>query len=296
MPMGLIIFPLHFTLQAVNLAIWATLAVTFGLLKFITPKILRRPVDAVLKVIVARFGTCSVAMIKFFNNIDVEYKINGELDPEGWYLVIANHISYLDIILLIAFTHKRIPTPKFFLKQELIWLPFVGVAAWALEMPFMKRYSQAYINKHPHLKGKDIETTKKHCEKYRNAPTTIINFVEGTRFTPAKKAAKGNQLQHLLPPKAGGIAFTFAAMGELFQNILDVTLIYPGNKGVVMRDMLSGNLKQIVFVVDVLPVSQELIGDYFNDETFRIGFQQDLNQRWQQKDAKITAILEELKA
>ncbi|BDX07980.1 acyltransferase [Planctobacterium marinum] len=295
--MGLIIFPIHFCLQVLNLAFWATLAVTFGLLKFmIRNQGLRVPIDAVLKVIIAQFGVMSVAMIKFFNRIDIDYKVNGELNPEGWYLVVANHLSYLDIILLIAFTHERIPTPKFFLKQELIWLPFVGVAAWALEMPFMKRYSQDFIKKNPHLKGKDIETTRKHCEKYRDAPTTIINFVEGTRFTPAKQAAKGNKFKHLLPPKAGGIAFTFAAMGELFTNILDVTLIYPGSKGVIMMDMLSGNLKQVIFDVDILPVKPELIGDYFNDAEFRDGFQQNLNQHWQNKDAKITALLEELKA
>ena len=293
--MGLIIFPIHFCLQILNLAFWATLAVTFGLLKFaIRNNALRVPIDAVLRVIIARFGVLSVAMIKFFNRIDIDYKVNGEVNQDGWYLVVANHLSYLDIILLIAFTHERIPTPKFFLKQELIWLPFVGVAAWALEMPFMKRYSQEFIKKNPHLKGKDIETTRKHCEKYRDAPTTIINFVEGTRFTPAKQAAKGNKFQHLLPPKAGGIAFTFAAMGELFTNILDVTLIYPRSKGVIMMDMLSGNLKQVIFEVDVLPVKPELIGDYFNDDEFRESFQQNLNQHWQTKDAKIASLLEEL--
>lgn len=295
--MGLIIFPIHFCLQVINLAVWATLAVIFGLLKFVTPgPSLRQPIDAILKQVIARFGLISVAMIKLFNRIDIEYKVNGELNPDGWYLVLANHLSYLDIILLIAFTHERIPTPKFFLKQELIWLPFVGVAAWALEMPFMKRYSQDFIKNNPHLKGKDIETTRKHCEKYRHAPTTIINFVEGTRFTQSKQAAKGNQFKHLLPPKAGGIAFTFAAMGELFNNILDVTLIYPGSKGVVMMDMLSGNLKKVVFDVDILPVTPELIGDYFNDEQFKAQFQQNLNQHWKNKDAKINAMLEEQKA
>lgn len=287
-----IIFPIHFCLQMINLGFWATLAFVFGVIKFVLPVApLRAPINHILAFIIGRFGIISVGMIKFFNRIDIEYKVNGEVSENGWYLVIANHLSYLDIILLIAFTHRRIPTPKFFLKQELIWLPFVGIAAWALDMPFMKRYSREFIAKHPHLKGKDIETTRKHCEKYRHSPTTIINFVEGTRFTPKKQRHQQHDYQHLLAPKAGGIAFTFAAMGELFQNILDVTLVYPGTKRVIMMDMLCGNLKQVIFEVDVLPVTEELIGDYFNDENFRKDFQVNLNAHWKTKDEKISQIL-----
>lgn len=295
--LALIIFPLHFTLQMLNLAFWATLAVLFGLIKFLLPlAVLRSPLNSILAFIIAHFGTISVGFIKFFNRIDVEYQVNGEVRQDGWYLIIANHLSYLDIILLIAFTDNRVPTPKFFLKQELIWLPFVGLAAWALEMPFMKRYSREFIARNPHLKGKDIETTRKHCEKYKDSPTTIINFVEGTRLATGRKKNKAGDFQNLLVPKAGGIAFTFAAMGELFQNILDVTLVYPGTGNVIMMDMLCGRLKKVVFEVDVLPVGDHLIGDYFNDEAFRAEFQSNLNDHWQQKDKKISEILSRIKA
>ena len=287
-----IIFLIHFSLQMLNLGFWATLAVSFGLIKFLLPRhFLRDPLNALLAFFIARFGVISVGIIKFFNRIDIQYKVNGEIRQDGWYLVVANHLSYLDIILLIAFTHNRIPTPKFFLKQELIWLPFVGLAAWALEMPFMKRYSRQFIAKNPHLKGKDIETTRKHCEKYKHSPTTIINFVEGTRFTLKKRHTKGSEYNNVLPPKAGGVAFTFAAMGEFFQNILDVTLVYPGTGKVIMMDMLCGNLKQVIFEVDVLPVGQHLIGDYFNDDKFRENFQANLNEHWHSKDEKISQIL-----
>lgn len=291
-----IIFPIHFALQMLNLGIWATLAVLFGLIKFFLPlAFLKAPLNRILAFIIAHFGIISVGIIKFFNRIDIEYKVNGEIRKDGWYLIIANHLSYLDIVLLIAFTHGRTPTPKFFLKQELIWMPFVGLAAWALEMPFMKRYSRDFIAKNPHLKGKDIETTRQHCEKYKDSPTTIINFVEGTRFTPNKRHKKGQEFSNLLPPKAGGIAFTFAAMGELFQNILDVTLVYPGSRNIIMMDMLCGNLKQVVFEVDVLPVGEQMVGDYFNDDGFRESFQENLNAHWHNKDAKIKDILSRMK-
>lgn len=289
-----IIFPIHFTLQMCNLALWATLVVTFGIIKFIVPfKFLKQPLNWLITNFMAMFGIISVAIIKLFNRAEWDYRINGDLSKDNWYLLTSNHLSYLDIILLIEFTAKRIPSPKFFLKQELIWLPFVGVAAWALEMPFMQRYSRAFIEKNPHLKGKDIETTRKHCSKFKNSPTTIINFVEGTRFNPQKKALKKSSFENLLPPKAGGIAFTFAAMGELFTNVIDVTLVYPKNQRGIMMDLLCGRLEKVIFHVDVLPMTDELIGDYFNDDEFRESFQSNLNQRWLAKDAKITALLAE---
>lgn len=294
---SLIIFPIHFCVQITNLALWATLVVLFGILKFLMPvAAIKTLLNQLINQFMWRFGLISVGFIKFFNRIDIEYQVTGQLRKDGWYLLVANHLSYLDIILLIAFTHNRIPSPKFFLKQELIWLPFVGLAAWALEMPFMKRYSREFVEKNPHLKGKDIETTRKHCEKYKHAPTTIINFVEGTRFNPQKKQQKNASFEHLLPPKAGGIAFTFAAMGELFHNIIDVTLMYPGSEGVIMMDMLCGKLKKVVIEVDVLPVGDQVIGDYFNDEQFRDVFQENLNTHWQNKDKKIARLLAEVNA
>lgn len=289
--MAFIIFPIHFCLQVLNLALWAMLVVTFGILKWILPfKVVALPLSRLLTWFMSCFGHFSVALIKLFNNVEWDYQVDGELNKESWYLIIANHLSYVDIILMIEFAAKRIPSPKFFLKQELIWLPFVGIACWALEMPFMKRYSREYLEKHPHLKGKDIETTRKHCEKYKEVPTTVINFVEGTRFTASKHKLKKSPFQYLLPPKAGGIAFTFATMGDLFTNVLDVTIQYPENQGIVMMDMLAGRLKKVVFHIELLPVSKEFVGDYFNDDNFKASFQEHLNTRWQIKDQKITAI------
>jgi 1-acyl-sn-glycerol-3-phosphate acyltransferase len=191
--------------------------------------------------------------------------------------------------VLSQFALQRIPEPKFFLKEELKWVPFIGSASWALDMPFMKRYSQAQVAKNPTLKGKDIETTRKSCEKFKDTPTTIINFVEGSRFTKEKHKQKQSPFRFLLPPKAGGIAFTLASMGQQFHSVLDVTLIYPDNPGHVALDMLCGRLKRVVVLVEILPVDHEIIGDYFNDEAFRVRFQNWLNQRWLKKDQAIAA-------
>lgn len=286
------IFVIHTSLQILNLAFWATLVVSFGLIKLLLPlPSLQKQLLSMMHVFMHCFGRISVLMIKGFNRVKIDYKIDGELSTESWYLLISNHLSYLDIVLLIEFTHGRIPPPKFFLKQELIWLPFVGLGAWALDMPFMKRYSRAYLAKHPQKKGQDIETTKRFCQKFKSQPTTVINFVEGTRFTPTKHQAKGGQFTHLLPPKAGGIAFTLATMGDLFTNILDVSLLYPDTPKRPMVAMLSGQMTHIIVDVNVLDVAQNVKGDYFEDNNFRTRFQQWLNELWLTKDSRISQLL-----
>ncbi|MFC3093639.1 acyltransferase [Alteromonas sediminis] len=287
-----LIFVVHTSLQIINLALWALIVFFLGLIKLLIPiALIRKHLLFLMNSAMFAFGIISVRLIKVFNDLDIDYRISDELSEEQWYLLIANHLSYLDIILLIEFSANRIPAPKFFLKRELIWLPFVGIAAWALDMPFMRRFSKAYLEKHPHLRGKDIETTRRSCEKYKDTPTTIINFVEGTRFTTQKHKQKNSPFSHLLPPKAGGIAFTLAAMSNLFTHILDVSLAYPENAQHPMMDMLSGNMKKIIVDVTQLPIPDHVGGDYFNDEGYRSLFQNWLNDIWIAKNERIRAMV-----
>jgi 1-acyl-sn-glycerol-3-phosphate acyltransferase len=105
------------------------------------------------------------------------------------YLCISNHQTWVDIPALIESLNRRTPFFKFFLKKELIWVPLLGLAWWGLDYPFMKRYSKAFLDKHPELKGKDLEITKAACELFKRQPVTVVNYLEGTRFTEAKRPA-----------------------------------------------------------------------------------------------------------
>ncbi|WP_166422752.1 acyltransferase [Paraglaciecola sp. 20A4] len=285
---SVLIFPVHLCLQIINLSFWAVLIIFFGLIKLILPfALVSRPINQLLNYMLCAFGVLSVRLIRLFNRIELDVEIEGALSKTEWYLMMPNHLSWLDIILLVDFAADKIPAPKFFLKKELIWLPFVGLGAWALDMPFMQRYSREFVEKNPHLKGKDIQTTKQSCEKFRECPTTVINFVEGSRFTTQKHQNRNSPFTHLLPPKAGGIAFTLAAMGELFTGILDVTLMYPNNPNRPMLAMLAGRLNKVILRASVTPIEQEIIGDYFSDNDFRDNFQSWLNARWAYKDNQI---------
>lgn len=149
-----------------------------------------------------------------------------QFDIQQAYLLVANHQSWLDIVLMHRLFNRKIPVIKFFIKDQLKWVPLLGFAWWAMGCPFMKRYSKAYLEKNPHKKGKDLEATKKAIHSFQGQPVTIANFVEGTRFTPAKKALQGSEYRHLLRPKAGGISFVIGSMGSQIHKLLDLSIVY----------------------------------------------------------------------
>jgi 1-acyl-sn-glycerol-3-phosphate acyltransferase len=224
--------------------------------------------------------------------IEVQGVDGGEgnlLSPKEWYLVVANHQSWVDILVLQSIFHRKIPFLKFFIKKELFWVPFLGLAWWALDFPFMKRYSRSFLKKHPHLKGRDIEATIKACRKFKEIPVSVMNFVEGTRFTRRKHAIQASPYANLLKTRSGGVAQVLSTMGAQLHRILDVTIIYPdGQKG--FWSYISGGIPEIKVHVQALPVTSELLGDYVSDRMFRRTFHQWLNGLWAEKDRLITGL------
>ncbi|EMV9403967.1 acyltransferase [Klebsiella michiganensis] len=215
------------------------------------------------------------------------------LNKKNWYLLISNHHSWADIVVLCVLFRKHIPMNKYFLKQQLAWVPFIGLACWALDMPFMRRYSRGYLLRHPERRGKDVETTRRSCEKFRAHPTTIVNFVEGSRFTEEKQQQTRSPYQNLLAPKAAGIAMALNVLGSQFDKLLNVTLCYPENNQKPFYDMLSGRLTRVVVRVSLETVTEELHGDYVNDKNFKRRFQRWLNRLWEEKDRQLTEIIQQ---
>lgn len=238
-------------------------------------------------------ATCWISINSFNSRMfcNIEWDVRGleHLKKKEWYLVLSNHQSWVDILVLQATLNQRIPMLKFFLKKELIYVPFLGLAWWALDFPFMKRYSQQQLQKKPHLRGKDLESTRKACEKFKHTPVSIMNFVEGTRFTPEKKIRQNNAFTHLLCPKAGGIAFVLDAMGEYLHHIIDVTIIYPGRIP-TFWEFISGRVKKIIIDFDVIPLAGLLKGADVNDEAYKDHIITWLNDLWMKKDKKIQEI------
>ncbi|MBV8062216.1 MAG: 1-acyl-sn-glycerol-3-phosphate acyltransferase [Nevskia sp.] len=222
---------------------------------------------------------------------DIVIEGEDQLDQDRSWLLICNHQGWSDIPVLLDVFGRRIPFTRFFLKKELIWVPVIGLACVVLDMPFMKRHSKEAIAANPALKGQDLEATRKACEKYRQIPVTMVNFLEGTRFTEAKRVSRHSPYANLLRPKAAGLSFALNAMGEQFAGIVDVTLCYVPSRRGVLWGFLAGEQAGMKVRARVLPVPAELLhGDYQDYEAFRQRFQGWVNELWERKDAELTRL------
>lgn len=251
----------------------------------------RRPCDRVLMAIAESWISVNTWMIRTLT--DTAFIVESDADPsrDGHYLVLANHQSWVDIPVLQAIFNRRIPLLRFFLKSQLFWVPLLGLAWWALDFPFMKRYSREQIGRRPELAGRDIAATRRACEKFRGMPVAIMNFAEGTRFTADKHRRQASPYLYLLKPRAGGVAFVLDAMGEALHAILDVTIAYPHGRP-SFADLFANRIPEIRVHVRRLEIPADLTGvDYQRDPAARERAQAWINALWAEKDARMWAMM-----
>jgi 1-acyl-sn-glycerol-3-phosphate acyltransferase len=212
------------------------------------------------------------------------------LRPDGWYLVTSNHQSWVDIVIVQWLFRRKIPMLKFFLKKELFWVPVLGLAWWALEFPFMQRYPRAVLEKRPDLRRRDLETTREACERFRQIPVSVLNFLEGTRFSESKRDRQGSPYLHLLLPRAGGVAQVVSTLGDRLAAWLDVTIHYPGGTP-TFWDLISGQIPAVVVHVDVVQVDPAWVGrDYEGDPEYRESLQTFVRELWARKEERLGAM------
>ena len=253
-----------------NTVFWFVPLLLLALLKLIVPvAVVRRWLTKLLMRIGENWISVNALLLRPVGSETWRPRLSDDVRRDGWYLVLSNHQTWVDILVLQTAFNRRIPFLKFFIKQELVWFPFLGIAWWALDMPFMKRYSPSYLAKYPEKKGRDLEATRKACRKFKDTPTSVINFVEGTRFSTQKREARQSPYRHLLPPRAGGVAVAIDSMGEYFDAVLDVTIVYAGDVP-TFWDMCCGTRVDTLVDVRVREIDPDLLGgSYTNDREFR---------------------------
>ena len=261
------------------------------LLRLLTPeKFARRLVNPVIVEIALIWVGGILWWMQHVHRLDVSVDHDVHLSMKQWNMIIANHQSWLDIFVLFYATYRKIPVMKFFIKRELIWIPIAGLAWWALDYPFMSRYSKAYLAKHPEKAGQDLITTQQACEKFSLEPTTVVNFLEGTRFTADKHRKQQSPYQHLLKPKAGGVAFALQALGEQFNTVIDASIHYRG-KAPSTWEMACGKVGKITLKMRKLDVPPRFMTmDYINNESDRMAFQQWISELWLRKDKRLNEL------
>tara|TARA_R110000868_G_scaffold1064_4_gene8108 strand:- start:12582 stop:13511 length:930 start_codon:yes stop_codon:yes gene_type:complete len=277
-------------LLALNTICCASLLFVLALIKLLPIRSLQKLCTLIMIEVAELWMYCNSGWIALVGKTKWEVEGLEQLDYKGWYLVTSNHQSWVDIVALQHVLNRRMPMLKFFLKQELIWVPVIGLCWWALDFPFMKRYSKAFLAKYPEKAGQDLATTRKACEKFKTTPVAVFNFLEGTRLTQAKHAQQKSPFNYLLKPKSGGIAFVLDAMGTQLRSLLDITIHYP-NGNPTFWDLLSGKLTHVVMHCELKPIPAEFLGkDYQNDAAFRSEFQAWVNGLWLEKDAHLARL------
>jgi 1-acyl-sn-glycerol-3-phosphate acyltransferase len=282
-----------FLALALNTLFWCVLLFALAIVKLVLPlAAVRKRIDPLLNAVATAWISCNSGWMALTQS--TRWTISGvdTLNYQGWYLVNCNHQSWVDIFVLQHALNRRIPLLKFFLKQQLIYVPVIGLAWWALDFPFMKRHGRTALRKNPRLRAQDRESTRRACAKFALVPTSVMNFAEGTRFTHDKHQSQSSPYTYLLKPKAGALALALNAMGTQFNSLVDATIVYPD--GIPsFWDFLCGRAPRIVLDVRQVPIPPEFCeGDYEGDKEFRSDFHRWLADLWEQKDQQIRRIQE----
>ena len=250
---------------------------------------------AVIKIANHWIGVNNALIDRILPNKDWRVDLPDDVDPNGKYLLISNHQSWVDTSIMQYISEDRLPLTRFFTKFELIYIPVVGQTFYFLDFPMMRRHSKEAIAKNPELKGQDIQEAKRACSLLKGKPFALLNYLEGTRFTQAKHDSQASPYTHLLKPRAGGLALAINTLGEDIDGILDMTIVYPDGVP-AYSDLWKGNIKRLGVEVRRIEMSDTLFdavknGGYETDEDTKSQLFDWIDAAWQHKDKRITALL-----
>ncbi len=275
-------------LVILNTAWWGTLVLACGLFKLVPNKAFRRRVRLVQAEFANRWVGANDDI--FDRMLDTEWDISGvdELRPDAHYLIISNHVSWVDIFAVFRAFHRHAPFIRFFMKHQLIWFPIVGQACWAMDFPIMHRYSAEYVARHPEKRGQDLETTRVACRRYRRIPFSILNFLEGTRFTDEKHADQESPYRNLLRPRVGGAAFVLASLSEQLDGVVDATVAYS-TRDVTLWDFVTNGIPKITVRARLLDVPEAFLTTTITEPgPSRDAFKKWIEDLWREKDLYVT--------
>ena len=272
-----------------NTLILAVLMIPLGVIKFLIPlKTLRASFTRIIIKIGELWIDVNSSWVIYLHKPNIEITGEENLNGDSWFLSTSNHQSAADIFIVQYITNRKIPMLKFFIKYELIYVPVIGICWWALDMPFLKRYTQKQIKKNPKLKGRDYKKMKKSLEHYSLHPVSIFSYAEGTRFTEKKHKLQKSEFTNLLKPKEGGMALALSVIPSI-KFLIDITIIYESPKR-SFWDYLCGRLKNIKIFVKKIEIPKEFLNEKLaEDDRLRSNFKAWLNNIWKDKDDLISA-------
>ena len=273
--------------MVLNTFILSCLLIPLGIIKFFLP-------ITALKVLFTKFIIKVGELWIFTNKIWVKalhnpkWQIIGKenIKSDGWTIATSNHQSFADIFLLQDITNRKMPMLKFFMKYVLIYVPVIGLSWWALDMPFLKRYTKKQLKNNPELRGKDVKEMKRALKHYALYPVTVFSFAEGTRFTIKKNLHQKSPYKNLLKPKEGGLATALSLVNEI-DSLIDFTIKFDTKKR-SFWDYLCGRMNSVKVIVREIKIPPKFLNiDLLENKILRSEFKDWLYDIWNEKDTLI---------
>ncbi len=226
-------------------------------------------------------------VLRHYRSMQWDIQRPENLDRQGRYLVLCNHQSWVDILAMQFVLNRRAPFLRFMLKQSLIWVPFLGLAWWSLDFPFLRRHSRQQLLKNPQLRFKDLENAARACEKLKLIPVAMMCFPEGTRFSREKHSRQVSPYRHLLKPRFGGIGQVLYSFEDALQSAIDMTITYPGGAPTFWQ-LVSGQVPKIKVQAVLRPIDPGLLGvDFRGNPEAKRQLKDWLESIWMEKDQAI---------
>lgn len=275
------------TILVLNTFILSCLLIPLGIIKFFLP-------ITTLKVLFTKFIIKVGELWIFTNKIWVKalhnpkWQIIGKenIKSNGWTIATSNHQSFADIFLLQDITNRKMPMLKFFMKYVLIYVPVIGLSWWALDMPFLKRYTKKQLEENPELSGKDIREMKRALKHYALYPVTVFSFAEGTRFTIKKNLHQKSPFKNLLNPKEGGLATALSLVNEI-DSLIDFTIKFDTKKR-SFWDYLCGRMNSVKVIIRDIKIPEKFLNtNILEDKILRSEFKDWLHNIWNEKDTLV---------
>ncbi len=278
---------------SISTIVLTTLIFLLAIFKLIAPKgRARNAMTRWLSSLGELWVSVNKGVVWFYRGMEWDIQMPDGLNHDSRYLIFSNHQSWVDILVLQHCLNRRAPFMRFLLKQQLIWVPFLGVAWWALDMAFLRRYSRQQLIKNPALRGKDLENAARACEKLKHIPVSMMTFPEGTRFTEAKRAQQNSPFKHLLRPRYGGIGQVLYSFDDALHNLIDVTIIYPDGTPTLWH-FVSGQIRKISVHIQLRSIDAEIRGRNFRDNgVAKNHLKTWLNDIWEEKERFISNALD----
>ena len=185
-------------------------------------------------------------------------------------VLVANHQQMADIthLMFLALSKQRLGDMKWFAKDEIKYVPFLGWAMVLIDSVFVKRdWTRDRAS---------IEETFAGFLRY-DVPMWLMTFPEGTRSSPKKLAQSQayarehgrTPLEHVQLPRTKGFVASVAGLRKHLDAVYDVTIGYPN--GVPSLWQYARGLSRLAhlhvrrFPIQDLPEDDEALSDWLHD-------------------------------